>query len=182
MIIIIDKTLSLRLTRPSTTRNIDITIPKPSEISQDDVSAFGFLSLLSKWIDVALIQGRVYDELFSPRALGQPEEDRQSCARALAADLRRAFEATCSAENEVLELRRQAVGDGVHELFLRADRINHLVTLTLIYGAIPGRLHANSVFSEECIITATEALNEHKVCLNTLSSLDSEVLELYFQW
>ena len=65
------------------------------------------MTLLSKWIDLSLLQGQVYDDIFSPRALLQPESIREARARALATDLQRVFETMGTAENQVLELRRQ---------------------------------------------------------------------------
>ena len=182
MIVIIDKTLSLRLGRASSIRDGDFTLEKLSDNSQDDLSAFSFMTLLSKWIDLSLLQGQVYDDIFSPRALLQPEGIRVARARELATDLQRVFETMGTAESQVLELRRQTIGNDMHELFQRADRINHLATLTLVYRAIPAGPYSNSVFCEECVATASEALNEHRKCLAILKDVEGEVLEMYLQW
>ena len=182
MIVIIDKTLSLRLGRASSIRDDDFTLEKLSDNSQDDLSAFSFMALLSKWVDLSLLHGQVYDEIFSPRALLQPEGVRVARARALASDLQRVFETVGTAESQVLELRRQTIGQDMHELFQKADRINHLATLTLVYRAIPAGPYSNSVFCEECVATAAEALNEHQKCLTILKDVEGEVLEMYLQW
>lgn len=137
MIVIIDKTLSLRIGRASSIRDGDFTLEKLSDNSQDDLSAFSFMTLLSKWIDLSLLQGQVYDDIFSPRALLQPEGIRVVRARALVTDLQRVFETIGTAESQVLELRRKTIGNDMHELLQRADRINHLAMLTLVYRAIP---------------------------------------------
>lgn len=182
MIIIIDKTLSLRLGRASSIRDGEFTLEKLSDNSQDDLSAFSFMTLLSKWIELSLLEGQVYDAIFSPTALLQPENIRESRARTLAADIQRVFETMGTAEMQVMELRRQSIGNEMHELFQRADRISHLATLTLVYRAIPTGPYSNSVFCDECIATACQALNEHRKCLDILKNVEDEVLEMYLQW
>jgi hypothetical protein len=181
MIVIMDKSLSLRLGRASSIRDGDFTLEKTMDLTQDDVSAFSYMTLLPKWIDLALLQGQAYDDIFSPRALQQPEGIRVARARALATDLQKVYETMSPVESHVLELRRRAIGNEMHELFLRADNISHLSTLTLVYRAIPG-IYSNSVFCHECVSTAAEALKEHQKCLAMLKKVDGNILQMYVEW
>lgn len=80
-----EKMLSLRLGRSSTFRDQDITLSRPSAERQGGT----FLAKLAPgWINVASIQGRIYDDIYSPGALIQPPHVRTSRARALAAELK----------------------------------------------------------------------------------------------
>ena len=83
-IFIIDKILSLRLGRPATIQNWDITTPMISLHSTR--SPLG--ATISVWIDTARCQGDVYQSLYSPEALAQPDHVRQSRVETLASQLR----------------------------------------------------------------------------------------------
>jgi hypothetical protein len=80
----IDKALSLRLGRAATIQDYDISVPITPYI-------FGnvepWSTIYTLWIHHARIQGNVYEQLYSPKALNQPEEQRVIQARKLAADL-----------------------------------------------------------------------------------------------
>lgn len=80
-----EKMLSLRLGRSSTFRDQDITLPRPGT---ERLSGTFLAKLAPGWINVASIQGRIYDEIYSPGALMQPPHVRASRARALAAELK----------------------------------------------------------------------------------------------
>lgn len=84
-----EKTLSLRLGRSSTFRDHDITLARPGT----ERHAGNFLGDIARyWIDLSSIQGRVYDEIYSPGALMQPPDIRTSRAQALAAELKSAMQ------------------------------------------------------------------------------------------
>lgn len=83
-----EKMLSLRLGRSSTFRDHDITIARPG-IERHASNFLGDIFLY--WIDLASIQGRVYDDIYSPGALMQPQDIRTSRARALAVELKSAM-------------------------------------------------------------------------------------------
>lgn len=84
-----EKMLSLRLGRPSTFRDQDITRARPGT----ERSGLTFLGELAPgWISLASIQGRIYDDIYSPGALMQPPHIRTSRARALAAELKTAIQ------------------------------------------------------------------------------------------
>jgi hypothetical protein len=80
-----EKTLSLRLGRASNFRDQDITLARPVQSRPGDA----FLAVLAPaWVSMASIQGRIYDEIYSPGALMQPAHVRTSRARALAEELK----------------------------------------------------------------------------------------------
>lgn len=80
-----EKTLSLRLGRSSTFRDQDITLTRPG---MERPSGSFLAELAPGWINTASIQGRIYDEIYSPGALMQPPHIRKSRAQALAAELK----------------------------------------------------------------------------------------------
>lgn len=84
-----EKMLSLRLGRSSTFRDQDITLNRPG-MEHPTRSFLG--ELAPGWIKIASIQGRIYDDIYSPGALMQPPHIRTSRARALAAELKTAMQ------------------------------------------------------------------------------------------
>ncbi|KAL5593005.1 hypothetical protein FOBRF1_012107 [Fusarium oxysporum] len=174
----VDKMVSLRLNRSSVLRDTDITTPV--EDSERAMSKTSF-PIIPKWVKISMLQGKVYDDLYSPGALLQPENIREAKARELAAELQATFDAPSSVEDSFYHHELKAVGESFQNLFIRADRINHLAVLTLVYRAIrPNTL--NSAFCSECLIVAKECLFEHKTCLAQLRLADPSFRELYVHW
>lgn len=89
-IYITEKMLSLRLGRSSTFRDQDITLARPGR--QRGPGGSFLAELAPGWIKIASIQGRIYDDIYSPGALMQPLHIRTSRARALAAELKAAMQ------------------------------------------------------------------------------------------
>ncbi|KAH7143790.1 fungal-specific transcription factor domain-containing protein [Dactylonectria macrodidyma] len=178
-IFLLDKTLALRLGRSSTIRDCDVTLPR---MDVETVADGQLDAVLPKWIDIAILHGKVYDDIYSPGALLQPEGIRVTRARALASEMQRVFEGESPAETRYLEGRRRALGNSTHELLKRADRISYLADLTLIYRSIPSGPYSTSAFCDECIATANRGLEEHKKCIVLLRDIEGDVLELYIQW
>lgn len=80
----LDKALSLRLGRSSSIQDYDISLPMNFEASK---VVQPWKTIHKLWIRLAMIQGKVYEYLYSPAALAQPEEDRVSHARQLAEEM-----------------------------------------------------------------------------------------------
>jgi hypothetical protein len=74
-----DKTLSLRLGRASIIQDWDISLPfiLPGDYDKDVRDG---VTMLSYWIKVAQIQGRTYEQLFSPAAFLKSSEERTQSA------------------------------------------------------------------------------------------------------
>lgn len=70
----LERGLSLRFGRPSSLRDSEITLP----IDQNELRV----------TKVARIQGKVYDELYSPKGLSRPYVERGHIAEGLAAEMR----------------------------------------------------------------------------------------------
>lgn len=87
----LDKSLSLRLGRASTIPDWDITTRRPSTGDPHKEPVFAYFVL---WVESARCQGNIYQLLYSPEALAQPEHVRQSRAQLLVENLRVLEEAT----------------------------------------------------------------------------------------
>ncbi|QIW96724.1 hypothetical protein AMS68_002242 [Peltaster fructicola] len=83
----LDHTLSLRLGRPSTIHDIDITVDLPERPSEETHRAW------SEWfrvlIEIARLHGLVYEKLYSPASFSKTHEERLSVSRHLDSWLRR---------------------------------------------------------------------------------------------
>ena len=78
---IVDKSLSLRLGRSSTIQDYDVTVPYPDT---DDPGWTGLTSCFVLWVMAAKIQGQIYEMLYCPEAMTQPEEVRKARVEILA--------------------------------------------------------------------------------------------------
>lgn len=80
-----EKMLSLRVGRSSTFRDQDITLTR---LGMERPSGTFLAELAPGWINMASIQGRIYDDIYSPGALMQPPHIRTSRALTLATELK----------------------------------------------------------------------------------------------
>ncbi|KAF3043963.1 hypothetical protein E8E12_001870 [Didymella heteroderae] len=81
-----DKGLCLRLGRASCIQDYDIAVPMPVLGNDENFSAGN--GLVRFWCKLAGIQGRIYEDLYSPRALKQPKASRAAKADVLVTDIR----------------------------------------------------------------------------------------------
>lgn len=80
----LDKGLSLRLGRASTIQDYDIS--STPTFNRADISGF-WKTVYYLWIALSRIQGKVYELLYSPAGLSQPEAQRIDHARRLASEM-----------------------------------------------------------------------------------------------
>ncbi|EXL96616.1 hypothetical protein NOF04DRAFT_9288 [Fusarium oxysporum II5] len=87
----IDKSLSLRLGRASTIQDWDVTTPmisEPGTCSLIDVS-------ITMWINTARCQGKIYESLYSPDSITQPDHVRKSRVQTISNDLYKLAREAC---------------------------------------------------------------------------------------
>lgn len=108
---LMEKWLAMSLGRPSTLRSDEITAPKDWEDYSD--TELGMGPVIRRWIDISILQDRVYDDIYSPSALSQPDDVRVEKARNLAAELRKAFESIPPLEARQKETSVSAEGQGL---------------------------------------------------------------------
>ncbi|KAL4756136.1 fungal specific transcription factor domain-containing protein [Aspergillus foveolatus] len=152
-----EKSLSLRLGRSSTIRDSDITIPVPGI---DSLSEISYFSQLDKMKDLAHLQGKIYDQLYSSCALAQPQHIRTNRARRLAAELEKLY----------ADALRQATSNGFLEAFVCTGKVIHLSLICLVYRAIPPEANQGTIFGKECISSAHKALEAHRKWMALLHS------------
>ncbi|OJJ48964.1 hypothetical protein ASPZODRAFT_60720 [Penicilliopsis zonata CBS 506.65] len=172
---VLNRALSLRLGRASAIQDYDISIP----------NSFGAFSLsdrwkevYSLWVKLASIQGKVYELLYSPAALCQPEEDRVVYARRLAAEMNQAV-------MQPFEQLRPHLGhlDEIDTIFLTSDEISRLSVLTLIYRAIPPPAGSPGTFSADCVDTARAALHRFHESMRLVARESDKLFQCsYMHW
>ncbi|KAJ4247463.1 hypothetical protein NW762_013138 [Fusarium torreyae] len=135
-------------------------------------------------IEVSNLQGRIYDEIYSPGSLAQPESVRTAQAKALVEEAKKLMQIEDEMQIKHNQEFTRVFGPGLIELMWRAERVSSLSTLTLIYRSIPPGKASSSVFCNECIESARDALKEHEKCINLLADeeLRSSSYELYINW
>ncbi|KAJ5573733.1 transcriptional regulator family: Fungal Specific TF [Penicillium hispanicum] len=167
--------MSLRLGRASVIQDYDISIPSPS----DTFSRFGtWGSICALWTKQAMIQNKMYMLLYSPAALNQPESERVSHARRLAAEMH----SSIIGPFEHIMSSNMSLND-VDIIYLRSDKVNRLAILTLIYRAIPApESSSSSPFIPECIESARGALEIHQECVGALKETNEILRTSYTHW
>ncbi|KAH8881491.1 hypothetical protein GQ53DRAFT_799192 [Thozetella sp. PMI_491] len=181
----LDKGLALRLGRPSLLQDYDITLSRTLEpfAEFDDQR-----QTVQNWIVHAQVQGRVYEELYSPAALLRPAEQRLQTAVACMEILQAEFAKLVQARREV----EKALSDGskngndIEVMLLRSDEVAKLSTLTLVYRTIPPSGMGDSstptkTFCRECIDVAREAIQAHLECANQVEA-NPMLATVYLHW
>ncbi|KAE8154259.1 fungal-specific transcription factor domain protein [Aspergillus avenaceus] len=171
-----DKALSLRLGRASSFQDYDISLStKFSSLGDFEP----WKSIYPLWIQLARIQGRVYEMLYSPAALRKPESERASYARQLASEMQmQVTEPFKKVEHLFSGL------SPLDHIYMKSDEVCRLSVLTLIYRAIPAPEGSQSTFIEECIVTARDALESHQSCMMTLQQgyKNKDLICSYLHW
>ncbi|KAI9148303.1 N-terminal binuclear Zn cluster-containing protein [Paramyrothecium foliicola] len=175
----LDKGLSLRLARASVIRDCDIDIPR-----QCDLTGFEPLEgncIPNFWIEMGTMQGRIYEDLYSPAALAGPKDELVKRAEALAAQCLLMSPEYDTSRKIVLEGLKSRNSSDVIEIFLRGDEILFQVSLTLIYRVIPAPEGSPTRFCTECLDAARSAMRIHHDALFLLRD-DEYFTLLWFHW
>ncbi|KFA70911.1 hypothetical protein S40288_10163 [Stachybotrys chartarum IBT 40288] len=176
-----EKMLSLRLGRSSSFRDQDITLARPIR----GRPGLNFLGELNPgWTSMASIQGRIYDDIYSPGALMQPPLVRTSRARALAVELKTVMQHAQDVHDRYEAQKGHVLGLDYHEIAKRSDRVIGLCMLTLIYRSIAPEKPSTSAFCPECINAARDTLQEHEQCVAVITRTMGKTvfLETYINW
>ncbi|ENH68143.1 hypothetical protein FOC1_g10003772 [Fusarium oxysporum f. sp. cubense race 1] len=158
-----EKGLSLRLGRSSTIHDGDITISVPGLESRPGIGYFG---QLDKMKELAYLQGKIFDQLYSSAALAQPRNVRTTRARSLASELEkhmnRMLPSDVCLQKLYQDAMRQATSTEFVKAFLCTTKVLHLSLFCLIYRAIPAETNQGTALGRECIDSAHKALEAHK--------------------
>ncbi|KAL0938607.1 fungal specific transcription factor [Colletotrichum truncatum] len=173
-----DKMFSLRLGRGSMIRDEEIPLDYKEMLNGVNTAPY---KLAPYWIGFAHIQGLVYDKLYSPRALQQPQEVRYSHARKILDELEILLAEKCELKEQFNRSLCTVVGNDLQEILERGDRVSQLALKCLIYRGVSSSARGVP-FHEECISLAREALMEHRRCISSLAQHESSNVELYMHW
>ncbi|GAB1202337.1 hypothetical protein APSETT445_000949 [Aspergillus pseudonomiae] len=155
-----EKALSLRLGRASSIQDYDISLPAEDGLLGDFEP---WRTIYPLWINLARIQGKVYEMLYSPAALRKPANERASHARQLAAEMQMSVEEPFKKASP-----KFTNVSPLDEIYLMSDEVCRLSVLTLIYRAIPAAEDSRSTFIDECIETARVTLELHQSCMTMM--------------
>ncbi|KAF9874828.1 hypothetical protein CkaCkLH20_07522 [Colletotrichum karsti] len=175
----VDKSLSLRLGRPSTISDYDITVPYPASSSKIHGALMSYFCL---WVIVSSIQGKTYEQLYSPEAIAQPTSVREGRARGLAAELQRVTERTQETHSQYLQTAIEAVGENTMDFFNVSDEVLRLSLLTIIYRAVPSPPGSPTTFGTECIDAARATLQRHQDCMEIMAKDGYYLFPMYMNW
>jgi hypothetical protein len=196
---ILDRALALRLGRPSMLQDYEITLPR----KLDHLGEFeSHRDTIQSWMAHAEVQGKIYEELYSPAAPTRPLEQRtktaQTCAKVLLAELdklnenRRRLEQRGPSNNGDEDYGVSSDGRiEVATILSRSDELAILSTLTLIYRSIPPTPGSNvndsqspvasKTFSSDCIRVARQAMLVHLECIELVEKTPM-LATAYIHW
>ncbi|KAL5042783.1 hypothetical protein BDW71DRAFT_200328 [Aspergillus fruticulosus] len=162
----LEKAVSLRLGRPSTIRDQDITIPR---LTLDRKMTSLAYNRLPDWIDVASLYGRLYDSLYSPTALTQPSSVRVSRTSALASELEQMIAARTGYYNRPDLWSSHVLDLNLSRFMIHANKAIEYSTLASIYRGTPTESPLGIIPCTQCITAARVALEESEASIAILS-------------
>ncbi|KAH6653155.1 hypothetical protein BKA67DRAFT_519399, partial [Truncatella angustata] len=163
---IVNKALALRLGRASAFQDYDISVPIYGPGNRQETL---WQKIVAARVRHARVQGKIYEQLYSSKALVAPPEHRTSHAMALAesvkamiADLERIkieFGNSHDAATQDMPTRDASIH------ILGSQMIQYQSSLTLIYRAVPESGHTSNTFADECNEAARIAFQHHRSCM-----------------
>ncbi|CAG8239460.1 unnamed protein product [Penicillium salamii] len=163
---VLERAVALRLGRPSTIRDQDITIPR---LTLDRKMTSLAYNRLPDCIDVASLYGRLYDSLYSPPALAQTGSVRISRASVLASELERMIAARTGYYNRPHLWSSHVLDPELLRFMVHANRAIEYSTLASIYRGIPTESSSGTMPCTQCIAAARVALKESEASIVILS-------------
>jgi hypothetical protein len=166
----LDKSLSLRLGRPSNIPEYNISLSyEPTEV---------------RWNKAANVQARVYDELYSSLGLSRSDADRINSVTSLSGELRMLIDVrstepdntSCGlAPNIYSQSYEYAVNplstDVMLKFHLAAEQVEMLSVLTLVHRAV---FSHDCGISSDCSTAAREAMDVHQYTIASLQASTNE--------
>lgn len=120
--------MSLRLGRACPIQNYDISLPMPVAENLDVLEPWAPVCVL--WTRSAIIQSKIYQYLYSPEALQQPESHRVTHAQKLAAEMKSSimepFEVYRPADGKLIECANTG-HTGLHGINSKSPGARHCV-------------------------------------------------------
>lgn len=174
----LEKHLSLRLGYSSTIQDRDITVPFPTA---PHVPATYATKYWHELVKLASIAGRIYEDLYSPRALCLPADERSSRAMKLAEETQQNY----MESQYTNQLWLQSVDDKPQKRMIEyislSDNVLRHSMITLIHRAVPPKHGSGIAFTEECINASRLSLQSHDACVAAIGN-NPRYMSIYFQW
>ncbi|KAI1409868.1 fungal-specific transcription factor domain-containing protein [Hypoxylon sp. FL1857] len=171
----LDKGLSLRLGRASILQDYDISLP---HIAPEAKAAYPGTEVMTLWIKHAQVQGRIYERLYSPGALRQPDSYRVEQVGMLAAEQKHLM---AQSMELFVEFENSDDAEGrMFALMLKSDEVSYLSSLALTYRAMPPAGTRSRTFSDECIDAARAAMLCHQEAMEMMD--DQSLKIMYIHW
>ncbi|KAI0183892.1 hypothetical protein EV127DRAFT_445642 [Xylaria flabelliformis] len=168
LVFLLEKSLSLRLDRSSNFRDAEITTSLPSDGN------------IRRCARTSRIQGKIYDQLFSPTGLARSDVERGVMAQTLASELCEILgETKIVCHNLVI-----APGDKMLPVYLKIELVKQLSLLTLILRAVPAVVGSPTTITDECAMAARETLDMHQQAMAAIkdSKEDQFMTHRYLHW
>ncbi|KAL2839473.1 hypothetical protein BJX68DRAFT_198610 [Aspergillus pseudodeflectus] len=165
VVYVLEKAVALRLGRPSTIRDQDITV---SRLALDRKMASLAYNRLPDWIDVAALYGRLYDDLYCPKALAQPYSIRAARTVALASEFERMIAARSECYNQPNQWSSHMMNPSMSNFIVHANRALEYSTLASIYRGFPSERSSSLSPCPQCIAAARISLKETTACIAIL--------------
>ncbi|KAF5010763.1 hypothetical protein FDECE_3093 [Fusarium decemcellulare] len=175
----IDKSLSLRLGRASTIQDWDVTVPLPT---MDPIEATPLSAFVSLWVATARCQGQIYELLYSPDSVTQPDDVRRFRVQTLVGSLQDISRRTKELNGQRLQEAKKTLGDYFMDFIVVSDDVLRLSLLTLIYRASPLPPNSRATFIPECVEAARATLRRHQDCMDLLGQGNSFYFPSYVHW
>ncbi|KAK7425531.1 hypothetical protein QQZ08_007972 [Neonectria magnoliae] len=175
----VDKSLSLRLGRASTIPDWDVAVPFPS---MEDPGHGGIWPFFVLWIGAAKCQGNIYELLYSPDSISQPDHVRQARVQALVTELHGLEKMTRETHAKWHDYSKEAIDDDLMSFFMVSDDVLRLSLLTLVYRAAPRPAGSVMTFSSDCIKAARATLERHQDCIVVMRKSNEAYFPTYFHW
>ncbi|KAI1356802.1 fungal-specific transcription factor domain-containing protein [Xylaria sp. FL0043] len=173
IVFLLEKSLALRLGRPSNIRDAEVTTPLPSEPS------------IRRCAQTSIMQGKIYDELYSPAGLARSDTDRGAMAQTMASELRGIISENQSVFQSHPPLHTDTQQeDKMRDVYFKIELVKQLSLLTLILRAVPAPAGSPTSITESCAAAAHEALDMHQQCMAAIkdNEHDQFTTNRYLHW
>ncbi|KAJ5245222.1 hypothetical protein N7489_005318 [Penicillium chrysogenum] len=175
-----EKNLSVRLGRSSfiLDRNIEDPLPEDLQTSNAHVTAYAY-----QLVRLAGLAGSIYEQLYSPQALGASGDVRTRRALELSLKLHKYHAEARDANHHWAQATSNVHEKEQIQFIAASDEVLRLSILTLIYRAMPPDPGSRTTFGPECITSARCALEAHKAIVRGFEMHESSLLlSGYMNW
>ncbi|KAJ6156402.1 hypothetical protein N7497_005287 [Penicillium chrysogenum] len=175
-----EKNLSVRLGRSSFILDRDIEDPLPEDLqtSNAHVTAYAY-----QLVRLAGLAGSIYEQLYSPQALGASGDVRTRRALELSLKLHKYHAEARDANHHWAQATSNVHEKEQIQFIAASDEVLRLSILTLIYRAMPPDPGSRTTFGPECITSARCALEAHKAIVRGFEMHESSLLlSGYMNW